>query len=141
MKKLDRFMELYRTLSADNLHELEEIYADDIRFVDPAHEIKGLEELQRYFNNLYQNLASISFDYHQVHESETEASISWSMTFTHPRISRGKEITLQGATFLEFDHDNKISYHRDYFDLGAMLYEHLPIVGPVTKFIKNRLGT
>ena len=141
MNKLERFMELYRNLSADNLHELGMIYARDVRFIDPAHEIRGLEALRSYFSNLYQNVASISFDYHRVLDNENEASISWSMTFTHPRISRGREVTVEGATFLEFDKDDKVTHHRDYFDLGAMLYEHLPVVGTLTTFVKNKLGT
>lgn len=141
MNKLERFMDAYRNLTADNLHDLGLIYADDVHFVDPAHEIRGLEALQSYFSNLYQNLASISFDYHRVLDNETEASISWSMTFTHPRISRGRAVTVEGATFLQFDQDDKVAHHRDYFDLGAMLYEHLPVFGTLTTFIKNRLGT
>jgi hypothetical protein len=44
-------------------------------------------------------------------------------------------------SYLQFDKAGKVRYHRDYFDLGAMLYEHLPLLGSLVKTIKRRLGT
>ena len=41
---------------------------------------------------------------------------------------------------IEFDEAGKVCQHRDYFDLGAMLYEQLPLLGPVVRTIKMRLG-
>jgi hypothetical protein len=36
--------------------------------------------------------------------------------------------------------NGKIYYHRDYFDMGAMLYEHLPLLGRIIQRLKHRLG-
>jgi hypothetical protein len=33
-----------------------------------------------------------------------------------------------------------VCLHRDYFDLGAMLYEQLPLLGAVVRTLKGRLG-
>lgn len=49
-------------------------------------------------------------------------------------------MTVEGATRLEFDETGKVCLHRDYFDLGAMLYEQLPLLGAVVRTIKGRLG-
>ena len=50
-------------------------------------------------------------------------------------------VRVEGATRLQFDAWGKVCLHRDYFDLGAMLYEQLPLLGPVVRVIKGRLGT
>ena len=36
--------------------------------------------------------------------------------------------------------NGKIYYHRDYFDMGAMVYEQLPLLGRIVRKIKQRLG-
>lgn len=63
------------------------------------------------------------------------------MTFSHPKLQQGKQRTLDGCTQLIIDiEQQRIIYHRDFFDLGAMLYEGLPVLGRVIKLIKVRLG-
>jgi hypothetical protein len=43
-----------------------------------------------------------------------------------------KQITLDGTTQLGVS-DDSIIYHKDYYDLGEMVYEHVPILGFVVK--------
>jgi len=35
--------------------------------------------------------------------------------------------------------DGKVISHRDYFDLGEMLYEHIPLLGGVIKSIVGEI--
>ena len=35
---------------------------------------------------------------------------------------------------------DKVYYQQDQYDLGAMIYEHIPVIGPVVRFLKRRLG-
>ena len=57
----------------------------------------------------------------------------------HPSLRAGDTIRVEGASYLR-THNGKIYYHRDYFDMGAMLYEHLPLLGRIVQRIKKRLG-
>ena len=66
--------------------------------------------------------------------------LGWTMTFSHPRLRGGAPVTVEGATRLAFDEEGKVCLHRDYFDLGAMLYEQLPLLGAVVRTLKGRLG-
>ena len=137
---METFLTMYERLDSDNLHLLTEVYRSDIQFIDPAHEIMGLDNMTRYFASLYQDLDSIHFVFHNVMQSGNSSYLQWDMTFRHRRLLRGEPITVAGATFLKFDEDRKVYYHRDYFDLGAMLYEHLPLFGRLITYIKLRLG-
>lgn len=138
--KLDTFLEVYKQLNGDNLELLEKIYAEDIVFTDPAHAIHGLEKLTNYFSSLYQNITSIDFSFGNRICVDGEAYLQWDMRFSHPKLKKGDSITLPGITYLRFNEDGKISHHRDYFDLGCMLYEHIPLLGKVVTSIKRRLG-
>jgi hypothetical protein len=37
--------------------------------------------------------------------------------------------------------NNRIYYPRDYFDLGAFVYENVPMLGSIIKRIKQRLAS
>ncbi len=140
MEPLDHFLETFSQIDGENLDLLGEIYAPDIHFIDPVHEVRGIGELEHYFSSLYKSVESLNFNFRHSLCQDTEAYVSWVMTFSHPRIGGGRTIELPGVSRLTFNGEQKVRRHHDYFDLGAMLYEHLPIIGSVTKTIKRRLG-
>ena len=138
---VERFIKLYGGLNKQTLHYLGELYSQDIQFIDAVHEINGLNDLESYFEHLYSNLKECHFHIHHVVEKETptggEASLFWTMSYIHPKINKGAQITVDGTTLIKFT--DKVHYHRDYIDMGQMLYEHLPVIGPMVKFIKKRV--
>jgi len=133
---LDDFCRVYQSLDKHNLGSLKEIYSDDIIFVDAMHEVSGLAALTHYFQHLYANLDYCNFNIEQVIEQHGQACVVWKMEYAHPRLNGGQRILVDGVSHLEFT--DKIDRHRDYLDLGQMLYEHLPLVGSVIKAIKKR---
>ncbi|QXB55100.1 nuclear transport factor 2 family protein [Aeromonas sp. FDAARGOS 1415] len=139
-ESLARFVALYQQLDRDELHRLSEVYASEVLFTDPAHRIEGLAALTDYFSCLYQRLAYCRFVITSQLQQGRQAWLGWTMTFSHPRLRGGTPVTVEGATRLEFDEAGKVCLHRDYFDLGAMLYEQLPLLGPVVRTLKGRLG-
>lgn len=131
---------MYRELNSENLYILRDVYSSDVQFIDPAHEIKGLEKLTEYFSALYKNVDSIDFDFKDIVQQDSSCYLQWDMTFRHKSLAGGRAIVVSGATFLKLNENEKVYYHRDFFDLGAMLYEHLPLLGRVLTTIKGRLG-
>ena len=139
-KNIARFLDVYQKLRADNLQTLKTIYRDDIKFVDPAHSIAGIDAVMEYFSVLYNNVNNISFTFEPSLVNGSSGYVRWLMNFSHGRLAAGKSISVEGVTFLQFDEEGKVYFHRDYFDLGAMLYEHLPLLGRIVSSIKRRLG-
>lgn len=138
---MEKFLTTYTQLNAYNLELLASIYSEDICFIDPAHEIRNLSRLTEYFANLYNNISSIHFQFHHQLRLAEEGYVQWQMIFSHPRLKGGESVKVAGASYLQFNDSGKVYYHRDYFDLGAMLYEQLPILGRIIIALKRRLGT
>ncbi|MBU2918883.1 nuclear transport factor 2 family protein [Psychrosphaera sp. F3M07] len=134
---LANFVDVYQQLSTNNLHLLSTIYHKNINFKDPMHELHGFSELSKYFEGLYQNVSSCQFRINHVIEKQTEAAIYWQMVYQHKHLNSGKKITVSGSSQLK-SFDNKVIYHRDYIDLGEMLYQRLPVIGRLITWIKNR---
>lgn len=132
------FCREYQALSGANLQVLTDIYAPDICFRDPAHHIQGITDLVSYFEGLFSQVQHCHFAIEQVMEQEGEAFVRWQMTFAHPRLNGGREVMVPGVSHLRFS--EQIDFHQDYFDLGAMLYEQIPLLGGIIKTLKRRLS-
>lgn len=136
---LRQFAERFAGLDASNLDRLGELYSDDILFRDPLHEVRGLPAVRGYFGELYANVSELRFDFYGFDQSaEGEGYLRWTMSYRHPRLRGGELIRVEGCSHLRWR--DKVYQHRDYFDAGALLYEHLPILGRVIAWLKGRLA-
>ena len=142
MTLLDNFKQFYSRLSLEDLPLLKEIYSDDAVLVDPVGTHRGLAQLTEYFTHLLSNNDQCDFVIHtigKVASTDTELySVTWTMSFATPALKGGQIIHVEGMSQLKV-FDNKIVHHQDYYDLGQMVYEHIPLLGSVIKKIKNRL--
>lgn len=136
---LTNFVEQYQKLGTDNIELLKSIYHEDVEFNDAVHSIKGLTPLTQYFMHLYTNIKYCQFEVKHFFHQGDEAAIYWNMTFVHPSLNKGKAITLDGHSLIRGKND-KVLYHKDYLDMGAMVYEHIPVLGRIVKAIKIRMN-
>ncbi|NKB35175.1 MAG: DUF2358 domain-containing protein [Pseudomonadales bacterium] len=135
----ERVKQAYLTLSTGNLDVVESLYSDDVYFEDPSHGVQGKTELLKYFTNTVKNLQHCSFKFHQTMTNGSDIFMAWTMFARHPRLNGGDTIRVEGSSYLK-TRNGKIYYHRDYFDMGAMLYEQIPLLGAIVVNIKERLG-
>lgn len=136
---LQRFAQRFSELDASNLDRLGELYSDDIQFRDPLHQVQGLSALRGYFEQLYANVDAVHFEFHGYDEvSEGLGYLRWTMHYRHPRLNKGQTIQVRGCSCLMWR--DKVYLHHDYFDAGALLYEHLPLMGSAIAWLKRRLA-
>jgi steroid delta-isomerase len=46
---------------------------------------------------------------------------------------------IRGATLLRLGADGRISDHRDYWDAAEELYEKLPLIGALMRWLRRRI--
>jgi len=138
--KAERFQALYHGLNRDTISRnlLSTCYADNIVFCDPFHEVKGISALTDYFIGMYSNVNHIDFIFTSNWHQDERSMLRWTMNFRHPRLRNGELISIEGCSELRWEKD-RIVYHRDFFDAGAMLYEHLPVFGWAIRKLKERM--
>ncbi len=134
---IENFKAYYRNPLRSYGLTLSDVYHDGVVFVDPVHRLQGLDALSSYFEKMFHSLKECRFEYLDEVIGENSAYIKWDMHFHHPRIS-SEVITLRGVTHIGFD--DKITYHEDFYDMGSMLYEHLPVMGRLTRYVKSRVA-
>ena len=137
--RLTRFCDFYSNFEASRIDTLHELYTESVIFKDPIHQITGIENMQNYLADLCRQVTQCSFVFEQCMEAEDRAFLRWAMHYAHPKIAAGESLQLDGLTEIEFLGD-RVCYHCDYYDMGAMLYEHLPVVGGLVRWLRNRLS-
>jgi len=132
-----RLQTVFQELRGDSVALLDDVYAADVVFEDPLHRVAGLDALKAYFRRLYAEVEAIRFSFESVVAAPGEAMLTWTMYMKHGRLRSGEELALPGATHIRFA--ERVHYHRDYFDAGALLYERLPVLGTVIRAIRRRV--
>lgn len=134
---LDRFKDTFRDLTKADWSQLGDVYADNIVFKDPVHELTGLVAVEDYLTDLCADLTECRFEYLDQVTSDNTAYLKWVMHFKHPRLGNDM-IDVRGVSHIRWN--DKIEYQEDFYDMGAMLYERIPVIGGVTRWLKLRLA-
>ena len=131
---------IYLRFDKKMLHSLADFYADDIQFRDPLHAFNGLQNLTDYYAGMMGDLIECRFEFHHSMEmtERAQAILFWTMHYRLKKLANGNLLELTGNTHLLFN--DKVYYHRDYFDAGSMLYEHIPVMGFAIRRIKKKVG-
>ena len=138
-----RVIKFFNSANFSNMKSLcEKFYHPKIVFDDPLGTIEGRNEMIKYYLNLYQNVVDIRFDFKDsTNNNNNSYMFSWVMYLKTKSLKSGEEIKLEGVSHLKFDpKTDLVIYHRDYFDMGAFIYEHIPVVGSLIRYIKRRLS-
>ena len=133
---LERFKALFNRLGPEDQGGLAEVYAPDIQFQDPLTEVIGLEALKSYFSGAYENVLSCQFDYGPAMGDDHSIALPWVMHLRHRKLASGREVRVEGMSHLRIRQD-RIVYHRDYFDAGQMLYENVPVLGSAVRWLRR----
>jgi len=135
---LQDFKAFYHEPSPASLEKLDRLYTQDIEFRDPVHTIHGILAFKSYLKNVYAGPRDIRFTYLDEHVGEHWASINWVATYRHAALQGGRTLELRGTTQIRFT--DRIYHQEDFFDVGAMVYQHLPLLGPVVRYINRRIS-
>ncbi|GAA0239973.1 nuclear transport factor 2 family protein [Marinomonas primoryensis] len=134
---IERFKAFYQDVKHPQLDKIDDVYTEDVWFKDPVHELRGADKLHAYLSAMCVNVHSGRFEYLDQVVSDNTAYIKWNMHFKHPKLGN-KTITVRGVSQVQFN--ERIYYHEDVYDLGELIYEHVPLLGAVVKGLKKRLA-
>ncbi|MNZ70587.1 nuclear transport factor 2 family protein [Lelliottia amnigena] len=135
---INRFMDYYAELDSQPPSALAALYHPDAALIDPFGEHQGLFAIQRYFTHLLANVDHCRFVIDAPLCVTDRFAVTWTMHWSHPRVSGGEKLALPGCSVVDVQED-QIIRQRDYYDAGEMIYEHLPVLGWAVRGIKRRV--
>lgn len=139
---VERVVVFFEHLKPADLGHLNAVYAPDARFKDPFNDVTGLPAICHIFEHMFANL-------HAPHFAVTErvvqgggavrqAVLVWEFHFRFKTVKPAEWQCIRGVTHLRFDAQGLVTLHRDYWDAAEELYEKLPVVGGVMRWLKRR---
>lgn len=136
MFDLDEFGLFFKKVTLDSLERLDELYHPEAEFIDPAHRLKGVPEIRLFWTRLLETVISCETDILDSTRDGPRCYSRWNMRIRHPRVKRGHPIEVMGMSALVIQ-DEKVIRHQDFYCMGELLYEHLPVLGRVVRAIKK----
>jgi ketosteroid isomerase-like protein len=137
--RVARIIERFEALQQADVARLAEIYTDDARFKDPFNEVQGHAAIQRIFNHMFESLDGPRFVILDAVVQRDQCFLRWDFVFRMKRFSREVQ-TIRGGSHLRLAADGRISEHRDYWDAAEELYEKLPLIGGLMRWLKSRVN-
>ncbi|MBL8520986.1 MAG: nuclear transport factor 2 family protein [Betaproteobacteria bacterium] len=138
--QLQRTVAFWETMTRDALAGIATVYTEDVRFRDPFNDIAGIDKLSHICADMFVRLDEPRFRILDTIEQGDRAFLTWDFTFRIRALKPGLTRTIHGGTHLTFAPDGRVCVHRDYWDAAGELYEQLPVVGALMRFLKKRAG-
>jgi hypothetical protein len=70
-----------------------------------------------------------------------QAFLTWEFRFRFKRFDTQKEQVILGTSHLVLDAQQRVTMHRDYWDAAEELYEKLPWIGGLMRWLKKQANT
>jgi steroid Delta-isomerase len=138
---IPRLVDFFERLQPSDLPHLSDLYAPDARFKDPFNDVQGLPAIEAIFRHMFAALHEPRFVVTgQVVQGE-QGFLTWDFVFRFKTLRSQQVQTIRGATHLVFNAQGRVVLHRDYWDAAEELYEKLPLVGGLMRWLKRRANS
>jgi hypothetical protein len=135
---ISRFARYFEQLQPADIARLGQYYAADARFKDPFNDVRGVPAIARIFQHMFDSLDQPRFVVTHQLQQGSDAFLTWEFTFRFKNFRRDQLQCIQGATHLKLNDAGLVTLHRDYWDAAEELYEKLPLIGGLMRWLKAR---
>jgi ketosteroid isomerase-like protein len=133
-----RLCDFFEHLTRERLSELGSLYAEQARFKDPFNEVVGVAAIRAIFEHMYERLDEPRFVVTQRLVDGDQAFLVWDFRFRFKGSGPQPEQTIRGGSHLRLASDGRVLDHRDYWDAAEELYEKLPVLGALMRWLKRK---
>ncbi|MGV3571572.1 MAG: nuclear transport factor 2 family protein [Ramlibacter sp.] len=137
----DRLVALFEGFSPADLGRLEGYYTPDALFKDPFNEVQGLPAIRRIYAHMFEALERPRFVVNSRVVDGDACFLEWEFRFAYRSFRRGETQLVRGGSHLLLAADGRILRHRDYWDAAEEVYEKLPVLGGLMRWLKKRAAT
>jgi steroid Delta-isomerase len=138
--RVQTIIERFEGLREADVPRLAEIYSDGAFFKDPFNEVRGVAPILRIFGHMFTALEAPRFEIHDAVVQGNQCFLTWDFVFRMKRLRRDEQ-RIRGGSHLVLAADGRISSHRDYWDAAEELYEKLPVLGALMRWLKRRVNS
>ena len=133
-----RIVTFFEQLTPQGVDAIGRIYAPQAQFKDPFHEVQGIASIQRVYRHMFESLHEPRFVVTGRVVQGAQCFLTWDFLFRFRRFQQSTPQTVRGASHLALDAQGLIARHRDYWDAAEELYEKIPALGALMRWLRKR---
>lgn len=138
LKYASAYAKFYETLSpATTLEEYGVFFDSHSKFSDPFQSVVGLRAIHNIFVDMYAKLHEPHFVVDEIVASSDVAYLKWRFVFALE--SHKEPQSFCGLSRVVFSPSAKVKSHEDFWDAASNVYEKIPLLGSLLRFIKRKL--
>ena len=138
---LDALVNFFESITPDTVAQLGHFYDSQARFVDPFNDVQGLAAIEHIFAHMFVALHAPRFVVTARVLQGQQCFLTWDFHFRFKRFQTQTPQTIRGASHLVFSESGLVVLHRDYWDAAQELYEKLPLVGALMRWLRKRANS
>ena len=136
MNSLTEFKEWVINLNESTLDDIVSYYDENVFFKDPFNEFNGREKLKKLFFHIFITFKNPHFVFIDTIENSEGIFLTWDFIFSY----KEKLFEIHGSSHLKLNDEEKIVYHRDYWDVGEEILLKIPLIKSLYGFFQNKLA-
>lgn len=136
-----RVVAFFEQLSPADVAHIGRLYAPAARFKDPFNDVQGVPAIEKIFAHMFTSLEQPRFVVTGQVVQGDQCFLTWDFVFAFRNFHQGVQQTVRGASHLVFNGQGLVTLHRDYWDAAEELYEKLPVVGGLMRWLKRRANS
>ncbi len=133
-----QLVQFFETLTPQSVAQLGQFYDPQARFTDPFNDVTGVPAITHIFEHMFVTLTRPRFVVVERVLQGAQCFLTWEFRFYFKGYKSNQEQVILGASHLVLSDAGLITVHRDYWDAAQELYEKLPVVGSVMRWLKKR---
>ena len=119
------YIKLFSNLTPENIKNFDDLISEDINFVDPFNNVKGVNDFKNIFYHMFENVKDPKFLVVDYSINKQRVYLKWKMTF----FAFNSLQTIEGMSELLLNDFGKVVFHRDYWDSLSGLFIKIPFIG------------
>ena len=136
MNRLVDLKEWFSNLNVSALDDIVSYYDEKVFFKDPFNEFNGREKLKKLFLHMFITFKNPHFVFIETIENNEGIFLTWDFIFSY----KEKLFKIPGSSHLKLNDEEKIVYHRDYWDVGEELLLKIPLIKSLYGLFQNKLA-
>lgn len=139
---LGRFQAFFENMTPEQVRNtVGQVYAPQAWLYDTLVLHHGIDEIKPYFIKTAERAAGVRVEVLDILRSGHDFYLKWSMEIDWSAFKKGKTTRSYGMSHLRFNDTGQVIMHYDFWDSTNGFFEHLPLIGSVIKWIKQKVAS
>lgn len=130
----------FENITPTSIDQVRSLVTEDVRFKDPFNDVSGIEKLVKILAKMFEDAEDVSFKMREQAGDGPIYFLRWHFTCRPKSRFLQADWKVDGISVISLTETGLVKEHVDYWDAAEQLYEHLPLIGPLLRFVRRPLA-